>query len=132
MRRYGQTACCESVVRPYSISYLHNVFTKKEMWHEIMPSVKYAQSIDERSENQKMMMIKVRHTSCQLFACANREHKQPPWKEFIARNINRVLKSETSHLSKMAAVGHSKNCWVFVIFTAKSLLILQVRLTEKN
>ena len=40
------------------------------MYHGNLPSVKYAPSTDRRSENQ-MMMIKVRHTDCQLFACVS-------------------------------------------------------------
>ena len=44
---------------------------KKEMWHENFPQVKYEPSSDKRSGNQKVM-IKVCHTNCQLFACANR------------------------------------------------------------
>ena len=42
-----------------------------------------------------MMMIKVRHTDCQL---AQKEHDQTLWKEFIARNSNGVLKSEIEFL----------------------------------
>ena len=41
------------------------------MYHGDLPSVKYAPSTDRRSENQ-IMMIKVRHTDCQLFACVRR------------------------------------------------------------
>ena len=41
------------------------------MYHGNLPSVKYAPSTDRRSENQ-IMMIKVRHTDCQLFACVRR------------------------------------------------------------
>ena len=40
-----------------------------------------------------MMMIKVRHTDRQRML-ARKEHNQTSWKEFIARNINGVLKSE--------------------------------------
>ena len=40
------------------------------MYHGNLPSIKYAPSTD-RSENQ-IMMIKVRHTDCQLFACVRR------------------------------------------------------------
>ena len=40
-----------------------------------------------------MMMIKVRHTDRQHYACAKREN-QTSLKEFIARYINGVLKSE--------------------------------------
>ena len=48
---------------------LQNVYTKKEMWHANFPSVKYDPYSDKRSGNQKVI-IKVRHTYCQLFACA--------------------------------------------------------------
>ena len=62
------------------------------MLHGNLSSVKYAPSTDRRSENQKMM-IKVRHTDCQLFT-QKKEHNQTSWKEFIAKNINGVLKLE--------------------------------------
>ena len=47
--------------------------------------------------NQKVRksneMIKVRHTDRQFYACAKRA-QSTSWKEFIARNINGLLKSE--------------------------------------
>ena len=44
---------------------------KKEIWHGNLPSVKYAPCTKRRSENW-IMMIKVRHKDCQLYACAKR------------------------------------------------------------
>ena len=55
-------------------------------------TVKYAPSTDRRSENQRMM-IKVRHTDYQLFACVRRA--QSDFMEGIyCKNISGVLKSE--------------------------------------
>ena len=55
------------------LNNLQNVKTKKEMWHENLPSVKYdpEPTADRRSGNPRMM-IKVRHTDCQLYACVKR------------------------------------------------------------
>ena len=39
-------------------------------------------------------MIKVRHTDYQRFSYEKKEYTQTSWKEFIAKIINRVLKSE--------------------------------------
>ena len=52
---------------------LQNVKTKKEIWHENLPSIKYAPYTNKRTGNQKMV-IKVRHTYCQLHACTYRVH----------------------------------------------------------
>ena len=41
------------------------------MWHGKLPSVKYAHCTIRRS-GKRMMMIKVRHTDRQLYACAKR------------------------------------------------------------
>ena len=50
---------------------LQNVYTKKELWHGNLASVKYAPCTYRRSGNQ-MMMIKVRQTDCQLYACVKK------------------------------------------------------------
>ena len=75
---------------------LQNVYTKKEMWHENFPLVKYDPSSDKRSGNQKVM-IKVRHTYCQLFACAYRAQSDF-MVETYARNSNGLLKPENEFL----------------------------------
>ena len=71
------------------------------------------------------MMTKVRHTDCQLFACARRA--QSDFMEGIYCNKYQwgpKIRNLIS-VSKMAAVSHS-NCWIFVIFTSKQLWILQM------
>ena len=74
-----------------------------------------------------MMIIKVRHTDCQLYACAKR-----PQLDFMEGIYCKKyqwgpkIRNSTS-VSKMAAVRRSK-CWIFVIFSPKQLCILQIKI----
>ena len=71
-----------------------------------------------------MMMIKVRHTDQQLYACAKRA--QSDFMEGIyckKYQWGPKIRNSTS-VSKMAAVRRSKR-WIFVIFSPKQLWIIQ-------
>ena len=88
---------------------MQNVQTKKEMWLGNLPSVNNAPSADGSLGKQTFrLMIKVCHIGYQLYA------HQTSRKEFIARNINVVLKSDIAFLK--AAVSRS-DCWIFAIAT---------------
>ena len=94
------------------------------MYHGNLPSVKYAPSTDRRSENQ-IMMIKVRHTDFQLFACVRRVQS-----DFMEGNYCKKYQwgpkiTNLVSVYTMAAASRS-DCWIFVIFTSKQLWILQM------
>ena len=87
-----------------------------------MASVKYEPSSDKRSGNQ-IVMIKVRHTYCQLFACANRAQsdfmvgtdcKKYQWapKISIGYNLNVIRQSACLVISPITVDGYAAlfNC----------------------
>ena len=89
------------------------------MYHGNLPSVKYA------PPPTQIMMIKVRHTDCQLFACVRRV--QSDFMEGIYCNKYQwgpKIRNLIS-VSTMTAASRS-DCWIFVIFTSKQLWTLQM------
>ena len=61
------------------------------MWHGNLPPDKYAPCTNRRSGNQ-MMMIKVRHTDCQHYACGKKRTIRRHGRNLLQKNG--VLKSE--------------------------------------
>ena len=94
------------------------------MWHGNLSSLKYGPTTDRRSGYQRIM-IKVRHTHCQLYVCLKRTQSylmeriycnKYQWDPKIGNQIS---------VSKMASVRRS-DCLIFTIFTLKQLEIIYV------
>ena len=68
-----------------------------------------------------MMMIKVRHTDRQLYACAKRTQSDFMEGAYCKKYQWGPKIINSTSVSKMAAVRRSK-CWIFVILSTKETL----------